>query len=169
MAKDLNPERIAKVWNSTAEIKNQLRDIVLTRENRPCSSKESVLTSSPNYDLPVVVTKRQSGKTMGLAHFIGERTLILSETDTIGVVTPTENIGMEFLRQFRTHFPTLKEPVVVPISSASTRLHGHRFREIYVEEVFAINPSLLSDICAHYPVVAAIGTIEAPTTITIRV
>lgn len=155
-----------KVGSTVFEIKNQLRDIVRDKEQRPRSSKE---VDGSYRDLPVVVTKRAAGKTTGLVHFIGERILILPESETIGVLTPTEGVALEFLQQFRTHFPTLQEPTIIPIEEAMYRLSGRKFREIYVEEVFLMPTNRLSEVCAHFPVIAAVGTIEAPTTITIRV
>ena len=163
----LNQQSRVVYGGFTSEIKKQLREIVLTQDNRPRSSKE--LTVSINRHLPVVVTKRAAGKTTGLVHFIGERTLVLPETETIGVLCPTEAIAREFLHQFKTHFPTLQEPLVYPIEDAMLRLSGKRFHEIYMEEVFLMHIDRLSDVCVHFPVVAGVGTIEAPTTVTIRV
>ena len=154
---------------STTEIRKQLRDIVLTRENRPRSSREDAMTAPINRDLPVIVTRRASGKTTGLVHFIGERTLLLPESETIGVLCPTEGIVQEFLHQFKTHFPTLQEPVVLTIDRAMDRMVGRKFHEVYAEEVFLMYTDRLSEVCAHFPVVAGVGAIEAPTTITIRV
>lgn len=147
-----------KINESTSEIRNQLRQIQWDRANHP---------SSPNKDLPVVVTRRASGKTTGLVYFIGERTLVDSNAD-LGVIVPTEDIGREFGRRFETSFPTLPAPCILPASRIKFH-HGHKFTEVYIEEVFLIKEYDLRDACEIFPVVAGVGTIETPTTITLRV
>jgi hypothetical protein len=115
----------------------------------------------------VIVTRRASGKTTGLVYFIGERTLVDSNAD-LGVIVPTEDIGREFIHQFEMAFPTLPLPCILPASRIKFH-HGHKFTEVYVEEVFLIKDYDLRDACDLFPVVAGVGTIEFPTTITIRV
>ena len=160
--------------SGTTEIVRQLRNIVTTGENRPRSSKEDVMSAPINSELPVVVTRRASGKTTGLVYFIGERTLLLSESDTIGVLCPNEGVAREFLYRFKYHFPTLKEPVVLTIDRGMSMMVGRKFHEVYAEEVFMMYTDYrlsthLSEVCAHFPVVAGVGTIEAPTTILLKV
>ena len=159
MAK-VNPKPF-KFWITVTEIMKQLREIVQTREHRPHAAHE---TLSITRDLPVVVTKRQTGKTIGLVYFVGERTLLLPDAN-LCVIVPNEDIGVEFIYQFNTHFPMLKAPTLISIGDAMSRLRGNKFHEIYVEEVFLIQTELLFEVCASYPVIAGVGTIELPTTI----
>lgn len=156
-----------KVYQSTGEIRKQLRQIQWDRASRPTSTLTDLMQSSPNKDLPIVVTRRASGKTTGLVYFLGERTLIQPEA-SFGVIVPTEEIGVRFAHVFESTFPTLTEPHII-IASRLKYHQGQRFTEVYIEEVFGLKEQDLFDACHQFPVVAGVGTIEMPTTITIRV
>ena len=151
-----------KVYNTTVQIKQQLRDIF----NRPNTINNQYISN----DLPIVVTRRASGKTTGLVQFVGERLLQLDdENQNVAVIVPNESIGARFLREFETFFPLLNPPYVASASDQSHLLKGLKVKEVYIEEVFAIPECHLSDLCSQFPVIAGVGTIEQPTTITIRV
>ncbi len=151
----------------TTEIKNQLREIVQDAERRPYSDWS---VSTPNRDIPVVISQRATGKTYGLVHFVGERTLILPEGEEIAILTPNHNIADRFEDEFKRHFPTLKVPYITHSSRVPSAFCGRSFREVYIEEFFLIEKRVLHDLPSlNTKVVVGLGTIETPTTISIRV
>jgi hypothetical protein len=136
-------------------------------ERRPYSDWS---VSTPNRDIPVVISQRATGKTYGLVHFVGERTLILPEGEEIAILTPNHNIADRFEDEFKRHFPTLKVPYITHPSRVPSAFCGRSFREVYIEEFFLIEKSVLHALPSlNTKVVVGLGTIETPTTISIRV
>jgi hypothetical protein len=153
-------------------IRIKLREAVNDAESRPVSTSESVVVDmfrkQPlNFEIPVVISRRASGKTTGLVHFIAERTLVLSEDEKLAVVCPTDDIASEFSHHFNTHFPTLKYPTICTAKSVSA-LRGQKFREVYIEEFFLIPKHQLRDMLPPDSLIIGVGTVEEPTTISVR-
>jgi hypothetical protein len=147
-----------------SEIRNQLREVVSGITGAPTCSIPTK-QRSPSVNIPVVVSLRASGKTTGLVHFVGERTLLTSDETIIAVAAPTQAIMEEFNRQFRTHFPTLRQPMYVTGKVASERLRGQKVAELYLEEIFLFKKGDIRDLFPCAPVVVGVGSIEQPRTI----
>lgn len=163
----------------TFDIKNQLRQAVDDAVNRPAAYTNAIVEEFKkhqpmNFDVPVVISRRATGKTSALVHFVGERTLILPETESIAVVCPTDDIASEFSHHFNKHFPTLKYPTICNAKNP-VALRAHKFAEVYIEEFFLIHQRDLHNLLtytfdpANSPIIIGVGTIELPTTISIQI
>jgi len=156
-----------ETYGTTFHIKSQLRDILQTTLNRPRSTEEW-RTQPLNCSLPIVVTRRASGKTTALAQFVGERILQLDDSQHVAVLVSTENMGLEFLKNYETFFPLLRLPIIANALHVNSTLRGFHIVEAYIEEVFSFSEEVLHNACTNFPVIAGVGTIEQPTTITIQ-
>jgi hypothetical protein len=158
-----------------AEIRAQLRAAVQDIECRPVATnavEESFRKhQSLNRDIPVVLCRRASGKTTGLVHFIAERVLLLPEDDSIAVVCPDENIAMEFSNHYNKHFPTLRYPRIVTPRTIGAFRGEPKLKEIYIEEFFLTPKRELSELLLGVTagIILGVGTVEYPTTLSVRI
>jgi hypothetical protein len=123
-------------------------------------------------DVPIVLAQRAQGKTTGLALFIGERILTSEAERKIMVIFPTELIMEEFRKTFEKHFPTLQGPRLASIRNSSLR--GEHYDEVYLEEVLLFKPdelhqALHNNVGYNPKILVGIGSIQTPTTVTLRV